>query len=185
MPFAGKGMIEDTVADKGYHANETQAELHEHTTYRSYIPEPTSQPRVGGQATRAEGRSLCQPPADAGRTREEAAAAPQRASGAELRSRLRNRRRQTHLAHRNRKRSQAILISAAAHNLGLLMRSLFHIGTPRGLQELDTDLEGFVSSLHLAWLATAQRWSVCLRLRNPSAASNTSHTPRAAPALAA
>ena len=48
------------------------------------------------------------------------------------------------------------LISAAAHNLGLLMRSLFKMGTPRGLQQFKTDLEGVVSSLRLAWLATAQ-----------------------------
>jgi len=46
------------------------------------------------------------------------------------------------------------LISAAAHNLGLLMRSLFKMGTPRGLQQFKTDLEGIISSVYLAWLAT-------------------------------
>ena len=50
------------------------------------------------------------------------------------------------------------LISAAAHNLGLLMRSLFKIGTPRGLQQFKTDLEGIVSSAYLAWLAATRFW---------------------------
>ena len=50
------------------------------------------------------------------------------------------------------------LISAAAHNLGLLMRSLFKMGTPRGLQQFKTDLEGVVSSFYLAWLAATRLW---------------------------
>ena len=50
------------------------------------------------------------------------------------------------------------LISAAAHNLGLLMRSLFKMGTPRGLQQFKTDLEGVVSSFYLAWLAAKRFW---------------------------
>ena len=44
------------------------------------------------------------------------------------------------------------LISAAAHNLGVLMRKLFKMGTPRGLQQFRTDLQRLVSSLNLAWL---------------------------------
>jgi hypothetical protein len=59
------------------------------------------------------------------------------------------------------------LLSAAAHNLGLLMRSLFQMGTPRGLQEFKTDLEGVISSVHLAWLAGAQRWRLRLPLDSP------------------
>mgnify|MGYP001365214938 CR=1 FL=1 len=51
------------------------------------------------------------------------------------------------------------LISAAAHNLGVLMRSLFKMGTPRGLQQFKMDLEGVVSSARLACLAIAQRWT--------------------------
>src|SRR5215204_4231972 len=34
--------IQDVVADKGYHANEQLTNLHEHTPYRTYIPEPQS-----------------------------------------------------------------------------------------------------------------------------------------------
>src|SRR6185503_19647419 len=47
------------------------------------------------------------------------------------------------------------LLSAAAHNLGVLMRSLFKMGTPRGLQQFRMDLEGVVSSLYLPWVILA------------------------------
>ena len=44
------------------------------------------------------------------------------------------------------------LISAVAHNLGVLMRALFGIGTPRGLQTFNQGLEGLVLSFYFAWL---------------------------------
>ena len=52
------------------------------------------------------------------------------------------------------------LLSAAAHNLGVIMRSLFKMGTPRGLQQFKTDLEGLVSSFWLTWLAAVQFWKL-------------------------
>lgn len=154
--------IQNAVADKGYHANETITALHEHTTYRSYIPEPelkharvwTDKPPEHQAAVYANRR----------RTRGR--------RGRKL-QRLRSERLERSFAHvcqtggarrtwltgieNVRKR---YLISAAAHNLGLLMRALFKMGTPRGLQQFKTDLEGVVSSLGLAWLATAQRWGL-------------------------
>ena len=51
------------------------------------------------------------------------------------------------------------LISAAAHNLGLLMRSLFKMGTPRGLQQFKTGLEGVLSSVYLAWVVARRLWN--------------------------
>jgi transposase len=156
--------IRDAVADKGYHANETITELHEHTTYRTYIPEPklnharvwTDKPPEQKTAVYANRR----------RTRGE--------RGKKL-QRLRSERLERSFAHvcetggarrtwltgieNVRKR---YLISAAAHNLGVLMRSLFQMGTPRGLQEFKTDLEGVVSSLRLAWIATKQRCKLYL-----------------------
>ena len=62
------------------------------------------------------------------------------------------------------------LISAAAHNLGLLMRSLFKMGTPRGLQQFKNDLDGVVSSLYLAWLAATRFWQSFVR--SPSHPTN-------------
>src|SRR5213079_1912425 len=47
------------------------------------------------------------------------------------------------------------LISAAAHNLGVLMRVLFNMGTPRGLQQFANDLAGIVSSLYFTCLIMA------------------------------
>jgi transposase len=52
------------------------------------------------------------------------------------------------------------LIAAAAHNLGCLMRRLFQMGTPRGLQVF-TDL---AQALHLA-IWTLWAWLTTLRCR--------------------
>lgn len=152
--------IVDAVADKGYHANQTLADLEEHTTYRSYIPEPelkhervwTDKPPEQKAAVYANRR----------RTRG--------ARGKQL-QRLRSERLERSFAHvcetggarrtwltgieNVRKR---YLISAAAHNLGLLMRSLFKMGTPRGRQQFRNGLDGLVSSLRLTWLAIPPRW---------------------------
>lgn len=166
--------IEDAVADKGYHANETLTDLHQHTTYRSYIPEPelkhqrvwTDKPPEQKAAVYTNRR----------RTRG--------ARGKRL-QRLRSERLERSFAHvcetggarrtwllgieNVRKR---YLISAAAHNLGLLMRSLFKMGTPRGLQKFRDGLEGVVSSLRLAWLATARCWKRRLPLWNLPSTQN-------------
>ena len=61
------------------------------------------------------------------------------------------------------------LLSAAAHNLGVVMRALFNIGTPRGLQEFRTDLEEVVSSLCLAWLAVRRHGERLLSLATSQA----------------
>jgi hypothetical protein len=153
--------IRDAVADKGYHSNGTLTELHEHTTYRSYIPEPelkharvwTDKPPEQKEAVYANRR----------RTHGQ--------RGKKL-QRLRSERLERSFAHvcetGGARRTWLIgienvrkryLISAAAHNLGLLMRSLFKMGTPRGLQQFKTDLEGVVLSVLLAWIALASRWS--------------------------
>lgn len=147
--------ITDAVADKGYHANEQLTTLHEHTPYRTYIPEPelkhqrvwTGKPPEQKEAVYANRR----------RTRG--------ARGRKL-QRLRSEKTERTFAHvcetggarrtwligiaKLRKR---YLISAGAHNLSVLMRMLFNMGTPRGLQQFRMDLAAAVSALHLAWLA--------------------------------
>lgn len=179
--------IKDAVADKGYHANETLTALHEHTVYRSYIPEPelkharvwTDKPPEQKAAVYANRR----------RTRG--------ARGKKL-QRLRSERLERSFAHvcetggarrtwltgieKVRKR---YLISAAAHNLGLLMRSLFKMGTPRGLQEFKTDLAGVVSSVWLACLAAARRSPLYWPLGHPTQAHSDSHARPTALALVA
>jgi hypothetical protein len=54
------------------------------------------------------------------------------------------------------------------------MRSLFKMGTPRGLQQFKNDLEGIVSSFCLAWIATARRWKLPLTLLDPPAGHSAS-----------
>jgi transposase len=148
--------IRDAAADKGYHANETLTDLAEHTSYRTYIPEPelkhertwTDKPPQQKTAVYANRR----------RTRGE--------RGKKL-QRLRSERVERTFAHvcetggarrtwligidKLRKR---YLIAAAAHNLGCLMRNLFQMGTPRGLQAF-VDL---LSPLYLAIQTRAQRF---------------------------
>jgi hypothetical protein len=53
-------------------------------------------------------------------------------------------------------------LPAAAHNLSVLMRVLFKMGTPRGLQQFANDPAGVVSPLHLPCLimsAITTAWS--------------------------
>ena len=160
---AGSGQeIKDAVADKGYHGAEPLTNLREHTPYRSYIPEPqrpyqcvwTDKPPEQQAAVYANRR----------RTRGK--------RGRKL-QRLRSERLERSFAHvcetggarrtwltRIENVRKRYLIAAAAHNLGLLMRSLFKMGTPRGLQEFKTDLAGLVSSLYLACVAAARFWKL-------------------------
>ena len=49
------------------------------------------------------------------------------------------------------------LLVAVARNLGLIMRSLFRLGTPRGMQGYDSALEGLAALTCLAWIVTSTR----------------------------
>ena len=146
--------IKDAVADKGYHSNDTLTNFAEHQTIRTYIPEPQSQ----------FDRTWTDKPPE---QKEAVYANRRRTRGARGRKlqRLRSERVERSFAHvcetGGARRTwltgiddvrKRYLIAAAAHNLGVLMRQLFKMGTPRGLQQFRTDLEGIVSSLHLAWL---------------------------------
>ncbi len=150
--------IQDAVADKGYHGAETLSNMREHTPYRTYIPEP-QRPRACVWTDK--------PP----EFQEAVAANRRRTRGKRGRKlqRLRSERAERSFAHvcetggarrtwltgieKVRKR---YLLSAAAHNLGVLMRSLFRMGTPRSLQQFKTDLEEVVSAFYLAWIAAAR-----------------------------
>ena len=123
-------LIREVPADKGYHSAATLAAIHEHTPYRTYIPEPERD---------HDCRWTDKPP-----EQKEAVYANRRRThglrGKQL-QRLRSERVERSFAHvcetggarrtwlwgidKVRKR---YLIAAAAHNLGVLMRSLFGIG---------------------------------------------------------
>ena len=155
-------------ADKGYHANEQLANMHEHTPYRTYIPEPQSPHNRKWTDKPPEQKAAVE--ANRRRTRGE--------RGKKL-QRLRSEKTERSFAHvcetggarrtwltgidKVRKR---YLISAGAHNLGVLMRVLFNMGTPRGLQQFANDLAGVVSSLYFACLIMAGLKTASGRITN-------------------
>lgn len=158
--------IQDVVADKGYHANEQLAALHKHTPYRTYIPEPQS----------PHERTWTDKPPE----QKEAVYANRRRTRGERGRKLQRQRsektertfahvcetggaRRTWLTGIDKLRKR-YLISAAAHNLGVLMRVLFNMGTPRGLQQFANDLVGVVSSWYFACLILAVLKTISRRL---------------------
>jgi IS5 family transposase len=129
-------VICEVPADKGYHAAATLTTIREHTPYRTYIPEPERNHKCRWADKPPQQKSAVY--ANRRRTRGQ--------RGKQL-QRLRSERVERSFAHvcetggarrswlwgidKVRKR---YLIAAAAHNLGIVMRKLFGIGTPRGLQ---------------------------------------------------
>ncbi len=126
--------IEEAVADKGYHATET-LELADSLNIRTYIPERKQKGKRKWKNVSAAAASLLQqPPTDP----------PARSKRLQ---RLRSERVERSFAHicdtGGARRSwlcgiekvqKRYLIAAVARNLGLVLRKLFGIGTPRGLQ---------------------------------------------------
>ena len=158
--------IEQVVADKGYHAAETLALLNETLGVRTYIPEPKrKRPWKWSERPAAERRAVT--------------ANHRRVRGA--RSKKLQRRRSelversfAHVCetggarrcwlHGILKVSKRYLLQVAARNLGLIMRKLFGMGTPRGLQK-----EGDVASPMYLLMVTL--WSVLQSIRKLVAAS--------------
>jgi transposase len=149
--------IEDVAADKGYHSAETIATMAEETPYRTYIPEPR---RKAGQT-----RTWIDKPAG---QREAVYANRRRTRGKRGKGlqRLRSERVERSFAHvcetGGARRtsicgieevSKRYVISAMAHNLGCIMRALFGMGTPRGLQKAGEALAAFLCALHLTLIA--------------------------------
>ena len=130
--------VTDVVVDKGYYSAEVLGTFAEHPTYRTYIAEPqlpvgqrrtwTDKPAGQHQAVYANrrrvrgkrGRRLQRKRSE----RVERTFAHVCETGGARRTWLRG-------LDKVRKR---YLIAAVAHNLGCLMRKLFGMGTPRGLQ---------------------------------------------------
>jgi hypothetical protein len=178
----GEPEIREVVADKGYHATETITNLDQHTNCRAYIAEPA----------RPHARVwIDKPPEQERAVRNNR----RRATGERGRrlQRLRSERVERSFAHvcetggarrtwlvgidNVRKRYS---ISAAAHNLGVVMRALFRMGTPRGLQQYQNALQTALLSLHLAcsaaWFAVRPFWTLAA---TPVAASRARRLPAA------
>ena len=142
--------IEEAVADKGYHAAETLAVVNETLGVRTYIPEPKRKKTwKWSERPAAERRAVT--------------ANHRRVHGA--RSKKLQRRRSeliersfAHVCetggarrcwlHGMLKVSKRYLLQVAARNLGRIMRKLFGMGTPRGLQK-EGDAAPFVYLLML------------------------------------
>jgi transposase len=151
--------VVDVVVDAGYHSAETLATIAEHTTYRMYAVEPrrsrdnrwTNKPVAHKKAVYANRR----------RTRGKRGRALQRLRSEYVERTFAHvcetggaRRTWLRTIEKVRKRFS---IAAAAHNLCVMMRSLFEMGTPRGLQRgLAAIWAALIASL-LAWLATTAK----------------------------
>lgn len=150
----------EVVADKGYHSDATLVEL-ESAGLRSYISEPErgrrnwqeddgAQHAVYGNRRRIRGERGCQLLKRRGE-RIERSFAHLYETGAMRRTHLRGR---DNICKR-------VLIHASAFNLGLLMRELTGIGTPRGLQGLSQLISLLDSLLNNTLTAATTR---CLAL---------------------
>jgi hypothetical protein len=151
--------IQDVAADKGYHATEHLTVIAEQTPYRTYIPEPELK----------HNRRWTDKPAE-----QKAAVYANRRRAKGKRGKLMQRQRSEYVertfahvcetggARRTwlrgvEKVQKRYLLAAAAHNIGVLMRKLFQMGTPRGLQKYVDDLFGSARAVYLVCLATWQR----------------------------
>lgn len=149
----------EAVADKGYHSNAVLRKLSE-SGVRSYIPEPDRGKRnwVGKAAEKkavygnrrrmqgAYGKRLMK------RRGEyiERSFAHMYETGAM---------RRTHLRGRDNIRKR-LLIHATAFNLSLVFRSLYKVGTPRGLQGRKGTVINAICSLLAALTVIAGNWSI-------------------------
>jgi transposase len=179
--------VKDVVVDKGYHSNEVLQTFAEETPYRSYIPEPKLP--AGRQRVWT----------DKPETQRAAVYANRRRSRGERGRRLQRQRserversfahvcetggaRRTWLCGIDKVRKR-YLMAAAAHNLGRLMRALFGIGSPRGLQGAAGALSAVDRAMQLPRLAEGCGWKIVGRILshwNSMVASATSRAPTAA-----
>jgi len=163
----GDARIEDVVADKGYHSTETVTTMAEETSYRTYIVEPQRPHRRKWKGKPPKQKRAVH--ANRRRTRGKRGKALQR-KRSEMAERTFAHVCETGGARRTwlrgiEKVRKRYLIAAAAHNLSVMMRALFNMGTPRGLQKFKLDMEGLLadvfSRLDLAWL-TIKRLATAL-----------------------
>jgi transposase len=153
--------IHNAVADKGYHSAETLALVNGPLQVRTYIPEPKRNSRWKWRERPAEQRVAVT--GNGRRVRDARGKRLQR-----LRSEL-TERSFAHVCETGGARrcwlqgmakvTKRYLLQVAARNLGLIMRKLFGMGTPRGLQpEGDTS-----SSVYLAHALLATLWATLCR----------------------
>jgi len=151
--------IEEVVADKGYHAAETLAVVNEALGIRTYIPEPKRKaPWKWSERSGSERRAVT--------------SNHRRVRGARSKKlqRLRSEFTERTFAHVCEtggarrcwlhglvKVSKRYLLQATARNLGLIMRKLFRMGTPRGLQkEGDAASPAYLHTIEACWVVSTR-----------------------------
>jgi len=156
----GPANIEEAVADKGYHAAETLTVVNETLGIRTYIPEPKRKaPWKWSERSEAERAAVT---ANHRRVR-----GPRSKKLQRLRSEF-TERTFAHVCETGGARrcwlhgllqvSKRYLLQVAARNLGLIMRKLFGIGTPKGLQkEADLAAPAYLLMLMTWCIANAYR----------------------------
>jgi len=159
--------IEEVVADKGYSGNETIAELEFTEGLRTYIVEPKHAHRRNWKDKPEEQRQAVTN--NRRRVRGERGRALQRKRSEKVERSFAHvcetgGSRRTWL-HGIEKVSKRYLMSAMAHNLGLVMRALFGMGTARSLQGRN----GIADYLYLMLFNT---WTTFERLRTPTPRSD-------------
>ena len=170
VDIAAPHSLDDLIADKGYHSNQTMVDLAA-VGIRSYIAEPDRGRRDWSNAPEA------QAPVYGNR---------RRIRGARARRLMRRRgelierpfahgydtggMRRTHLrGHTNI--LKRLLIHAGAFNLGLVMRHLIGVGTPRGLQGR---VAAAIAALVALWSLVAEPWRSSGPLQRDPLRSSTS-----------
>ena len=161
--------IKDVATDKGYHSAPVLADFAEHTPYRTYVAEPalpagrthvwTDKPPEQRDAVYANRR----------RIRGERGKALQRQRSEKVERSF------AHVCETGGARRtwlwgiervyKRYLMSAMAHNLGRLMRGLFRMGTPRGLQKYADLLAELLCGLQMAHI---QLWCLLGASENDS-----------------
>jgi transposase len=169
--------IKEAAADKGYHAAETLTEIRQQTEIRTYIPEPERKHDRNWKDKPPAQKAAVQ--ANRRRTKGKHGKALQRERSEKVERTFAHvcetgGARRTWLSGIENVRKR-YAIAAAAHNLGCLLRQLFGMGTPRGLQAF-ADLAGSAQLLIVTLLG--HLWAL-LALLNPETPS-----PRLTPRLA-
>jgi len=167
------GGVEEAVADKGYHSNQTMVDWKE-VGIRSYVAEPHRPQKDGREVQRDwDGK-----PAE----REAVYANRRRVRGRRGRELMRKRgelierafaheletgaMRRTHLrGHENIKKR--LLVHVAGFNLGLVMRKVLGRGTPRGFQGLAASLRAPLAAVGAVLGAIWALWDAVVRSISP------------------
>jgi transposase len=153
-------VLQEVVADKGYHSNATMRDLEEQGI-RSYVSEPNYRGRRRWKDKSAEQRAVY---GNRRRIRGERGKALLRKRGELLERPFAHcyetgGMRRTHLRSHSRILKR-LLIHVAGCNLALVMRTLFGLGTPRALQGLASGIFHMLSAL------IHGQWDLCRSIRS-------------------